>query len=113
MSDTDDDGKLQVYVTRRGRVVVRRPPRGEPTPAQVAVRAELAASAASARGAKMDRTGPGALPHAAAAVKRDLSDLRFVVRPEEPGLLRVVRLWLRERGYSEFEVELILATYLR
>ncbi len=108
MADANDD-KLQVYLTRRGRVVVRRPPRRQATPAQAAQQACFTAAARSAAGATMDRTAARILPPAAVAVMRNLANRRFSERVEEPGWKRVVRSWLRNRGYTELEAEVLLA----
>ncbi len=98
-----DDDRLQLYVTKRGKVVIRRPPRGEPTEAQRHIRQEFALAALSAAGRKR-----ADLPPAADAVRDHLAGVRFSSREDEPGWQRVLRAWLRERGYSEAEAEILL-----
>jgi len=105
MSKEAADDSLQIYITRRGKVVLRRPPHSVPTPAQELCRAEFAEAVRSAQGLKMDDR----LPPAAMAVQRRLRGFRAPgKRPKETGRRRVLRAWLEGKGYDEDETEVLL-----
>jgi len=98
------DDSLQIYITKHGRLVLRRPPRTEPTPAQRVCRHEFAEAARTAQGKKM----VDSLPPAASAVQVSLRGFHAPGRqPPESGRKRVLKAWLKDRGYAEDEAEVL------
>jgi hypothetical protein len=101
---------VQIYVTRRGRVVVRVPPHGPPTPGQEESRQRFAQAAHKARG----RQKQGALPPAAQQVKLETSGKPTgLARSREPAWVMLLRRWLLRNGYSPSEAEVCLEIFKR
>ena len=104
MAREGDEELLQLYVMR-GRLVVRRYTRREPSPAQRLIRERFRAAAKSAVGSRMDDS----LPPAALRVQEGLRGLRSrETRRHTSGLDRVLRALLSKRGYTEDEIDAIL-----
>lgn len=106
--EEERDDRLQVYFMRvRGgiRLVVRRPSRGEASEAQILTRERFAQIVREAKGTKGLVDG---LPATAAAVRRRLKGLRAAFHEPEAELVRVLRVWLLARGYTDWEVEALL-----
>lgn len=104
-----DDDRVQLYVTRRGTTVIRRLPRNEPSAAQQEVQRRFGEAARSAAGRRMS----GRLPPAAESVQSALTGTRVTTAIPEPGWVRVLRAWLRGRGYTEAQAEAIVAALAR
>lgn len=96
-------GAIQVFIRRDGRIILRKPPSGEPSPKQRVIREKFAVLAKSAAGER--RNGP--LPVAAAKVQA-LRGVRVTEDRKEPQWRTLLRAWLRSEGFAPAEIDAIL-----
>ena len=94
---------IQVFIRRDGRIILRKPPSGEPSAKQKVIREKFAILAKSATGER--RNGP--LPAAAAKVQA-LRGVRVTEDRKEPQWRMLLRAWLRSEGFAQTEIDAIL-----
>ena len=94
---------IQVFIRRDGRIILRKPSSGEPSPKQRVMRERFAILAKSATGER--RSGP--LPVAAAKVQA-LRGVRVTEDRKEPQWRMLLRSWLRSEGLAPAEIDAIL-----